>query len=295
MKSSKYWRNERFKDFRFLLLLGVFLFFVTGFKACGPPPQPPAQKPFLILVFIDITTSVDGQSIDSVIEKAKNLVTSLPFNSRIVVFPIDNNDFPEKLLDYTIPKCDDETLTGMLKDVADKRCRTGITERIDEFGASIKTKYEDLKQNTSIKQRSCIINTLSKINEFFKHEDKNTYTFEVLYLSDMIEECNSSVGSIYLCSNRRPPVKEDILKEIQSRYNPNFRLKEILDNNISFVITTKILGSAQYKCLFQEGHKEVWRNVFSKVGYSESDFESFPFTSEIPGKFKKLENQPTDK
>jgi hypothetical protein len=62
-----------------------------------------------------------------------------------------------------------------------------------------------------------------------------------------------------------------------------------MGNNVSFVITTKLLGDAQYKCLYPDEHKEVWQQVFSKVGYTKEDFASFPFTSEIPSKFKRRE------
>ncbi len=245
----------------------------------------------MVLVFCDITTSVDGKSIDRSIEKLKSLMASLPTGAKVKVFPIDNNDYPEKLVDYEIPNCKNPDLTGRLAEKFEEKCKEDISLSITEFGKSIKVKYDQLAQNAEIHQRSCIINTLDKVHETFKNVDKNRYIFHTVYLSDMIEECRSPVGSLFMCSKKKAPDKNAMLKDIRENYNPAFNLKETVGQSVSIVISTQLMGSDDYKCVFPNEQKDLWKEVFIKAGYSGEDFSLIPFSSELPPTFTGKEKE----
>ena len=301
MQILKTWRKPNPNKYKgFYLVFLTLLFVLCSGSSCGPevvdtnkkPPENPAEKkPSFILVFCDITTSVDKGSIDKVVDKAKQLFDGLSSGSRIVAYPIDDNDYAESFIDYTLPTCEkNPNLTEDVAEIERKGCLDKIkpdkdTNR-DELAKKIKSKSDEVAKDTVTKHRSCIIDTLNKANEIFKNKDKNAYQFEVIYLSDMIEECSSKIGSIFMCSKKQVPIRENILNLIDKKYNPDFNLKELVGNNINIVITTKMLGSNENKCLFKDDHQEVWKNVFIKVGYSAEDFSSFSFDTEIPDKFK---------
>lgn len=251
-------------------------------------------KPSLILVFCDVSNSVDSSSIKNVISKAKMIISALSDGSKIVIYPIDDNDYPEKILELSSPKNkEDDNFTGILKEQVDKDKKTQLEKLLNEKAVELETKinsrYEEILNDKSSKHRSCIFNTFSKINEFFKNEDSEKYNFEVIYLSDMIEQCNSNVGSVFICGGKKgdlPTKKEEVLKNIDTNLLPTINLKKLIGKNISIVITTKMMGSSDYKCLSPQNHLEIWEKAFGKAGYTKEEFELIPFGDDLPNRFK---------
>jgi hypothetical protein len=279
----------RTQQFRFLSLPLLLIFAGSSFWRCEPAEVKQLKPVPIVLAFCDITDSVDQQSIDAMSGKISELAKDLPKGSHILVYPIDNTDYPEPLLDLDIPDCTNDRLTGHLANLAVKKCEDSKEQQIDGLTAKIRKRYEDLKQSKA--QRSCIISTLSAVNDYFKNKDRSRYIFEVVYLSDMVEQCNSSVGRIYLCSSRSRPNKAGIEKIIDSAYNPSFNLKNLIGTNISIIVSSKMLGSDNSECLFADEQREIWHRVFEKVGYSSADFDSFSFSSAVPDRLKAYSHQ----
>jgi len=89
-----------------------------------------------------------------------------------------------------------------------------------------------------------------------------------------------------MCSDKRSPNKAEILKDIDRHFKPDFDLKALVGGNISFVLTTQLLGEGKSACVFPEDQREIWRSVFMKAGYTSDEFSSMPFSTDIPSKFK---------
>lgn len=230
------------------------------------------------LIMCDLTSSIDSNLIKDVAQKAYDLLLSLPQGSKVEAYPIDDNTYINPIFSSELPVLESEL--DLHKDIF----KSKIGALGTQFGDAIYLKYKEVNANKSTEHASCIISTLETAYNFFKDKNKKGYKFELVYFSDMIEQCpNSQAGSIYICSKRKTPNKEAIISQIEKNYNPSFDLKSLLDNNISMIITTGIMGDD--KCLLSHEQKEVWQVVFSKVGYTKLDFNSFHFRQGLPDKF----------
>lgn len=227
------------------------------------------------LIFCDLTSSVDSVLIKEVAGKAFELVHSLPQGSRLEAYPIDDNTYSDPIFSCEIPvqksklSIDRNRFNDQLKSLATK------------FGTSIFEKYKVVNSTVATRQSSCIITSIETAYNFFKDKNKDEFRFELIYFSDMIEQCaNSQAGAIYICGNKYNPNKDKIIQQIDEKYKPNFNLKSLINNNVSMIITTGLIGDQ--KCLRSDEQREIWSKIFSKVGYSDSDFMTFHFRQGLP-------------
>ena len=262
------------------------------------------EKPYRILLFCDITNSVNKDSIKRVKEKVEKLISSVKDRpgSKITAYPIDSGGYSEALFEFEVPECEFGEFGKSLDNLIKKECANKVDRVLTEkygkefeksFGEILTKKYRENLQVKNLKQRSCIVNTLKKTYKFFyksvdtkarREEDK--YISELIYLSDMIEQCNSSIGAVYLCSESQKPNLDSILKLVESNYAPDFTLGELLGNKVSFVITTEMIGNPQHKCLTAEKLENFWETIFLKNGYSRKQFRLLHWEANLPDRFK---------
>ncbi len=232
------------------------------------------------LIFCDLTSSVDSVLIKEVAGKAFELIYNLPQGSKIEAYPIDDNTYSDVIFSCEIPmkesklSIDENRFNDQLKSLATK------------FGTSIFEKYKVINSTDVTRQSSCIIATLETAYNFFKDKNKDEFRFELIYFSDMIEQCaNSQAGAIYICGSKFNPNKNKIINQVEEKYKPNFNLKSLIDNNVSMIVTTGLIGDE--KCLRSDEQREIWSKVFSKVGYSDADFKAFHFRQGLPDRLLK--------
>jgi len=266
--------NNRTIMMKFIVIL--FLFFV--YTSCKTDNKQEKSIKIYALMMCDLTSSVDSNLIKDVAHKAHDLLLALPQGSKVEAYPIDDNTYLNPIFSGELPLLESDL------DFHKDMFKGKLNALAENLGNAIYFKYKDVNLNKSTQHASCIISSLETAYNFFKDKDKNTYRFELIYFSDMIEQCsNSQAGSIFICSDRHIPNKESIIAQIEKKYNPNMNLKSLIDNNISMIITTGIMGDS--KCLRSDEQKEIWQKIFSKVGYSQSDFASFHFRQGLPDRF----------
>ena len=235
------------------------------------------RTPKNIVLFCDMTTSLDSISISTLAQYSRRLINELPWGSKIEVYPINNSTFSKAIFKEEIAPFPESGLTSDVNKAKKLRYIKAL-----QLEKEILKRYGYEKKDTINQYQSCIITSLESIHGLLKSrkDNKNTH---VVFFSDMVEQCLvSSAGPIYMCTNikNRRPDKKEILQKIEKKYNPDFNLKDLIDNRISIVITSD--KKEEHRCLLDKDLKEIWQRIFEKVGYSKEDFISFHFNQGLP-------------
>lgn len=237
----------------------------------------PSQKPEQVLIYIDLTSSIKPDGVIRISEKLKTVLLSLPRASVANIRLVEKNllgESPFEALESPAGCVVEESEIDRVRIEAQKACDKAsepYIKKINEIVARVQT----LKPKMDV---SCIIDTLESAHDFFKVKDSQHSAFRLIYFSDMIEQCPSS--SIYICSRTAQPRREEIEAKINASFHPTFNLESVLGPNLSIIITAS--DNPGVSCLSLSEQKEIWRDVFSKVGYHDLDISGFNFTQEIP-------------
>jgi len=235
-----------------------------------------------VLVFCDMTLSLDSIHMIKQIDKIERLYDSLEPYSLMKIYPIDNmistTSFYEIIKPEKFEPNSEEPI--IIQKSKRKRYKEKEEKNAKLLRSSIYNRYKENNKDEKNEYQSCIISSLETIYSLVKSKREKEKTYVILF-SDMIEQCPRAIyGSMYMCtgnSSRRIPVFEVLEKRIEDKYQPEFNLKEILGNRISVVLTNST--KEQKKCILNSDRNKIWKKVFEKVGYTSKDFESLHFSS----------------
>ncbi|MFN0190230.1 MAG: hypothetical protein ACKVQV_16145 [Bacteroidia bacterium] len=211
----------------------------------------------VIVVMCDITKSLDTSSITKVQQNAVRIIQLNP-EAEINFYPIDSNLYVNSLLN--------------------KKSYVGM--KYSERAAALETDAKELLKNirSTYERRnaraSCVLKGFNIAYEKFKqYKPKENYTFKLVFLSDMLECCGYSYGSINIESMDK---YAESLKTLKKAPKPEFNLAD-LGVSISFVIT------AHKQLPIDEAlHRDFWRTACKRFGYTDELFNGFVFSSELP-------------
>lgn len=256
----------------------LFMFLISGCEesqSLGKNQITSDSKVPVVLIFCDLTTSVDPSSIKKVARDAYNLILSFPHNTKLIIYPIDESPFVKPILDFTYP-------SKATKSSEIHKNKT-IVKRAAKFAYdTILQLYQDEYSSDKAGNRaiSCMMRSLETAHSQFlqyKNVKGNNYSYELIYLSDMLEECSTSpVGAIFFTKQ----YFKDALKKLDT-YKPDFDLSYA---DVTIIISVEQYATASAYISYEE-LKNAWKNVFIKAGFSAEQFSGFNFLPTIPPKF----------
>ena len=239
------------------------------------------EKKRLLLVFADLTGSMDQQGVNHVADKAKKIFSSLPEGAKMHVKLIDSNNSRHAVFEGEIPE-----LTG--NSIALKSAhKTSISQQADSLEELLLQTY-----TSSPPMKSCIFNSFESVFTFFRSQDSLTYDYELIFLSDMIEECSSSFTHLKTNMNMRSdsgsaPELEELIAKVDSNYSPDFNLKELIKpENLYCIVTPSDHYKNQKGCMQTRDSRKLWQHIFTKLGYSESETNSLFIETSLPFQFQ---------
>jgi hypothetical protein len=229
------------------------------------------------VIFCDLSTSVDSLSIKKVAQDAGKLLLKFPPESKLYYLPIDETPYIKPIMIYDKPR--------KPKTTSEKEGYLIITKRkAQQVHNNIIMLYRNVYASAEFRNRplSCIIRTLDTANSIFSQyrSTNKSFTYELIYLSDMLEECNNSpIGPLYMHKKNYLDVKRKI-----STYNPGF--------DLSFVNLSVIVSIEQYAMssayVNSEELKGLWRNIFMRAGFTNEQLRTFNFLSMFPHRLESL-------
>jgi hypothetical protein len=251
----------------------IILFLISSCNAIENGQHKSKSKVYL--VFCDITSSTDSKGIRLLSDKAQQIIRCAKPGSILCYYPIDGVTNSPPLLEINIPL--EASTFGEKEENRNIVINTSI-----RLGRLIINRYNEINKGVSLGEgdppKSCIINTFFIADKYFKKYRKIEsidYEYELIYLSDMIEQCPTSPMGTLDISNRNFNTS---LNKI-TNYNPNI--------DLSFAKVTIVISSdfddQRFNCPSNENLESFWQNAFMKVGFSADQIQQdFNFTHTLP-------------
>src|SRR5258708_7390774 len=172
-----------------MILTVSLLATVLVFKACGDGPGPDVPKPRVALIFSDVTSSLLESEKEQVSSVTANVIDTFLPGTEYYVFPIQME--PQRLqpLDHDTIVVD--AAPGINQAVRTQR-RDKLKKEIDTLYALIKPAKAQPTRYGRPDNHSCILYTLDFADKFFRQFNPALNDLELIYVSDMVEECNTT-------------------------------------------------------------------------------------------------------
>ncbi len=226
-------------------------------------------KKSISIIFCDLTSvpASEGQRISGFAAKAARIALSIPSGSRVYVFPIDSTTETAPI-DYFQKKFARKPSQKRMCDLWNKNRAKLLYKKIIYL---YETVY--MHEEVQVRSLSCLIKTLSAAHDFFSlfkmSQKYSDYSYDIYYLSDMMEECEgASYGNVSFRNDRKSTIKR------LNDYSPGFDLSYA---NVKVVLTSKAPATSNNQYISRERLREEWKKIFMKVGFTEKQIQTFGF------------------
>lgn len=243
---------------------------------CGQPAQnapaasPSADTTDVILVFADLTTSTDSSHIETLAQNVYNIIVSSPHEAKVKIYPIDRSPSVAPIAVFTVPPLPGTYEKSKLRDMV-------VATALAAY-KRVRQLYTDVYASAHTESISCLIRSLETAHNHFSQDraDSKPYRFELIYLSDMVEECDDTPGGAVHMTKGNFHLPADL-----QSYAPAFKLNYA---HVSIVISTQghVINSP---AISPEDLKVAWRAIFQKVGFTQAQIEGMGFVNSLPPRF----------
>lgn len=266
-----------------VLTLIVLAAFAGATSACenGSLVQP--RRTTVALIFSDVTSSLVQQESKRVAALTADVLDALPPGTNYAVYPI-------QMETQRLAPIREGTVTAGRGTTADLAIKQQRREELDQAITELYEQTRKVRDHGSLEGRpdnhSCILNSLTFAEQQFRQfADRDRYDLELIFISDMIEECNRT-------PMRRPITlaKKDISKEIKLAETVDLSL------NLSAARVTMIIPSTMETYRQSQAQRPdlrelqaFWKQVMKHCGFDDEsllDDKRFYFSSGLPQRFK---------
>jgi hypothetical protein len=203
----------------------------------------------MCIVFCDFTPSEDSISKNKIINNAVALLMQVGPEYNVSFYSINNLPFQEPLFISPPPPA----ITTIEK--------INSPKIINQRSIKLK-KILDSISIVSVKNESCIIKSLEKaIIELDNYNANPGTALKLIFLSDMIEDCGSSMGDIDLDHE----TYRTAVRKIEKAGQPKLSFAKFKNLQIYIVVATDHVKNGI-------AHNEFWKKVFSKYQYTSLNY-----------------------
>jgi hypothetical protein len=239
----------------------IFITFFFCIVGCGGKEilKPTPQKN--LLVFVDLSTSLDTLETKSQSKKLSSLIDTLSiYNTEIKIFPMDLSVYQDPIISHKI----EEKYIHELKNVKIRQDRKEFAKKLEAILFEIYSEKSRSKKDI----KSCIISSLEMAYNSLPEDTILLKNTQLLFMTDRIEQCpESSAGKLYMCNSSREPNFDKIINQIEEKYNPKNKLgNKLKSEQIHFIITSTY--SNTNICLSENQQIEIWDKVLIKHGFT---------------------------
>lgn len=256
-------------------LLPILLPLSWTLSCSTAPVESQQSRGKVVLIFCDVTSSLNPEERDSVSNLAAQIVQNLDPPVDFQVLPI--------LLDT---ERSDVLLEGSISSLVKPSDKARLAEKRKRIPAALKKKIAGLYESAnrpSDPNRSCIVNALDRASRIFvQYAQNKNLDLHLIILSDMLEECETSPYGRILLN------KKDIRPEIE-RAKGSVSLRNLSGVQVALVLPVRNNGSS-YVAPPTGQLEEFWRAVFGKAGLTTAQDDSqglFYFGAGLPQRMKK--------
>lgn len=243
------------------IALSLSVLSMAALMGCNWSSALPPLKIPIVLVFCDVTNSLMPEEDKEVSLYAGAVIDHLPPRSEFALYPI-------QIEAQRAPLIAQGKVPILVSDKDRQDYELTNAEREREIKDKIDALYKTVNRN-SADNRTCILNALAFANNHLKQYDPSKYTFEIIFISDMIEECNNTP----LPARRVKLNKHDIQTEVeQSKSFPTGL--DLGSSRITIILPTArvTVDVSQRRRPDVEQLKQFWINILNRCGFEEHSF-----------------------
>lgn len=233
------------------------------FGGCGPgKTEATRAEKSLVIVLCDVTNSAkDSTTLINIKKCAQRVFDEYGDNTIISYCPITNSSYPGPFLEFEkIPLTDPQPMDKEEKMNIELEIRDSIAKTIDS-----------IFRNSSY-QNTCIIQGIQESYNSFALAAKDSIShFELVILSDMIEDCNSKLGPIILDNKGNYESSKRRILSKRPLADPQYDLAKMnVAVEIYFASTDQLLVQ-------KDDMIEIWKTILERFGYTQgSSLVTFP-------------------
>jgi hypothetical protein len=254
--------TKTFSHLSYALLLSTCLLSCTktprDSKGSDTIPQPsPAQKTKILLIFCDVTNSLREEESREAAKISADILDQQPANTEYIIYPIQiQTRLMPHIVKASVPL---QLLTSQIDDYKLKKA-----ERRKEILDKVQQLYKDMNDRLhNTDNRTCILNSIAFAENYFRdYTDTAKFELELIYVSDMIEECNST-----LLGRRVEMDKRDISGELRlaQAFQCRYRMPHV-SVKVFYPSTKETLQASQRLKPDVEQLKQFWEMTFNHCG-----------------------------
>ncbi len=261
----------------FMVLASAIL--MAAHSTLAKPIADPA--PTFVILFIDLTSSVADDAIAPLVDAAQSIVYSLPQNTQFIALPVGKSSNVAMLASFLTPEHPAQNRSERERFA---RQRANDASKLGDAIRARRAHY--MAENVRNEPVSCILRTFKTAQDNFAAARTLTphANFEIVYLSDMIEECNDLTCGTSPCGMMSLSKKgyAEALAAL-ARYEPNVKLDFA---RLTIVTATEGLeGLEDY--VDSDRRRTFWRTAFHKAGFAEEQLAQWNFLPKLPERFSR--------
>ena len=255
------------------IAIAVLLLAVFTLTAC---PEVETDRERVVIIFSDVTSSLLPSESNGVATLTCDILDSLPPGTRYFVYPIQIE--PQKL-----EPIDEGTIVAepirTTADAVKAARRDKISHETKKLYDLIKSVKRPADGYGSPDNHTCILYTLQFAQDKFRQFDQNNTDFDLIYISDMIEECNTTPMGRPISLGKR-----NISEAITLAQQTNLNL-DLSYARVSMIVpatndTYLVPGRPNVSDL-----RDFWKAILLHCGFTEEllkNNQKFYFSSGIP-------------
>jgi hypothetical protein len=249
-------------------------------SACDVGPVVPPHRKQVVLIFSDVTSSLLPSENEKVATLTADVVDSLNPGTFYRVYPIQ---IESRLTPVNEGQVLSDTTDQGDRIIKENR-RKELIRALGELYNLVKPVRDSNLQVGKPDNHTCILNTLKVADEQLRQYDHAKYDLDLVYVSDMIEECNKP-DPIH---QPLTLAKRDISDEIDLASHADLKLDFSAVRVAVIIPATKETYTITDRPSFDQV-KRFWEAIFKHCGYidtSLADPNQFYFSAGLPQRFK---------
>ena len=225
------------------------------------------------VILIDPTLALEEAGFKQMARSVYRIAKALPENSIIEVRQIDDDPYLAPVVNYTVPPRPSSPPSAI------RAYPVKVENGAKSLGQKVFLHLQDIrKQTPDTRPKSCMVRGLQTAYSFLKHYPQSSYHWEVVVISDMVEQCdNSPIGKLFFTPKGFANASQRI-----ASYQADFDMSYA---NLSVqVVKDYQPGNPDY--LHPDKLRGLWDGVFEKVGYSQAQIANMYFGPTLPPRFQ---------
>jgi len=215
-----------------------------------PGPQKTLQLPLVIMVFADVTHSLEGEEFDAVNHAIIDLFDRVPENTTVFVYPVGAvMAYAKPLIEQRLPLRANDSMKALKEDAAMRETLGRQTvESLTSFGEKLDRRVPS----------SCLTGALVRAADDIA--SLRSSRIEVVIICDMVEDCNPSITNKLVQLNH-----VGIDREIAAARDHRKEIADLRQAEVFFIYPASIESGISTSRKRPHPHelKEFWSAVMS--------------------------------